>query len=89
MSERFIEQRIREMVDIDAVQFGFMPDKGTTDVIFIARQQQEGYLEKKKKLYFYFLDLKKAFDWVPREVVKWDLRKLGSRGMVNKGVMAM
>jgi len=28
------ERRIREKVKIDAMQFGFMPGKGTTDTIF-------------------------------------------------------
>ena len=46
--ERFIEKKIREMIDIDAMQFGFMPGKGTMDAIFVAHQLQEGYLEKKK-----------------------------------------
>ena len=50
--------------------FAFIPGKGTMNVIFIARQLQERYLEKKKKLFFAFVDLEKAFDQVPREVVK-------------------
>ena len=30
-----------------------------------------------KKLYFGFVDLEKAFDRVPREVISWAMRKLG------------
>ena len=41
------------------------------------RQLQQRYLDNKKKLYFAFVDLAKAFDRVPREVVRWYLRKLG------------
>ena len=59
------------------MQFGFMPGKGTTDAIFIMRQVQEKHQTKKKKLYYAFVDLEKAFDRVPREVVRWALRKLG------------
>ena len=33
--------------------------------------------QKKKKLYYAFVDLEKKFDRVPREVVRWSLRKLG------------
>ena len=58
------------------MQFGFMPGKGTTDAIFIMRQVQEKHQAKKKKLYYAFVDLEKAFDRVPREVVRWALRKL-------------
>jgi len=39
--ERVFELRIREKVKIDAMQFGFMPGKGTTDAIFTVRQMRE------------------------------------------------
>ena len=67
--ERVLEKRIRCQVSIDNMQFGFMPGKGTTDAIFIMRQVQEKHQAKKKKLYYAFVDLEKAFDRVPREVV--------------------
>ena len=41
----------------------------TTDAIFMARQMQENFRVKGKKLYFGFVDLEKAFDRVPREVI--------------------
>ena len=34
--------------------------KGTTDAIFMARQMQENFRVKGKKLYFGFVDLEKA-----------------------------
>ena len=34
--ECVFERRIKEKVKIDAMQFGFMPGKGTTDAIFTA-----------------------------------------------------
>src|SRR5664279_2582017 len=75
--ERVIEKRVRCKVSINDMQFGFMPGKGTTDAIFIVRQIQERFLEKKRDLWMAFLDLEKAFDRVPREVVWWALRRLG------------
>ena len=77
--ERVVEKLIRQKVDIDEMQFGFMPGCGTTDAIFVLRQLQEKYLAKKKNLYFAFVDLEKAFDRVPRDVVSWVMRKLGAR----------
>ena len=62
---------------IDDMQFGFMKGKGTTDAIFMARQMQENFRVKVKKLYFGFVDLEKAFNRVPREVLSWAMRKLG------------
>jgi hypothetical protein len=75
--ERVVEARVRRTVRIDDMQFGFMPGKGTTDAIFIVRQLQEKFLAKKQDLYMAFVDLEKAFDRVPREVVWWALRSLG------------
>jgi len=39
--ERIFELRIRQQIEIDDMQFGFMKGKGTTDAIFMARQMQE------------------------------------------------
>ena len=38
---------------------------------------QEEYHAKRKKLYMCFVDLEKAFDRVPRKVLKWAMRKKG------------
>jgi len=38
---------------------------------------QEKLRAKGKKLYFGFVDLEKAFDRVPREVIRCSVRKLG------------
>lgn len=72
--ERVLESRLRELVVIDSMQFGFMPGKSTSDAIFIVRQIQEKFLVKEKALFFAFVDLEKAFDRIPREVVRWALR---------------
>ena len=69
--EKIFEHRIRQQIEIDDMQFGFMKGKGTTDAIFMARQMQENFRVKVKKLYFGFVDLEKAFDRVPREVISW------------------
>ena len=65
------------MIDIIEDQFGFMKGKGTTDAIFIVRQVQEKNLEKQKKIFYAFLDLEKAYDRVPRDVIYWCLRRKG------------
>ena len=75
--ERVLDSFIQEMVDIDAMQFGFVLGHGTTDAIFIIRQLQEKYITANKPLYFAFVDLEKAFDRVPRRVLWWALRSLG------------
>ena len=67
--ERVLDSMIRSQVDIDSMQFGFMSGRDTTDAIFIIRQLQEKHLGKHKPLYFAFVDLEKAFDRVPRQVL--------------------
>jgi hypothetical protein len=47
--ERILETRLRSKVKLDDMQFGFRPGKGTTDAIFVIRQVQERFLEKKKR----------------------------------------
>jgi hypothetical protein len=63
------------MVEIDEMQYGSRKGIGTTDAIFVVKRLQEKYLERQRDLYFAFVDLKKAYDWIPRVVVHWCLRK--------------
>jgi len=67
--EKIFEHRIRQQIDIDDMQLGFVKGKVTTDAIFVVRQMQEKFRAKEKKLYFGFVDFEKAFDRVPREVI--------------------
>ena len=66
-----------------------MPGKITTDAIFIMRQVQEKHQARKKKLYYAFVNLETAFDIVPRELVRWALRKLGVDEWLIRTVMAL
>src|SRR6476469_9571714 len=58
--ECVIERRLRSTVEIDKMQFGFRPGRGTIDAIFVVRQLQEKYREKKKDLWMAFADIEKA-----------------------------
>ena len=60
--ERVLERRIRTPVNLNEMQFGFMPGKGTVDAIFIVRRMKEEYQKKDKKLYLCFVDMEKAFE---------------------------
>ena len=80
---------IRQQVDMDEIQFGFIPGCGTTNPIIILRQWQEKYFAKKKKLYFTSADLEKVFNQVPRDVVWWDLTKLGLQEWLVKTIRSM
>ena len=87
--ERILDNVIRQQVSIDNMQFGFMPGRSTTDAIFILRHMQEKHLSKKKNLYMGFIDLEKAFDRVPRQVLWWAMRKVGVEEWIIDIVKAM
>ena len=72
-----VDSVIRSHVDIGSMQFGFMPDRGNTDAIFILLQLQEKYLGKQKLMYFAFVNLEKAFDRVLRKALWWTMRRVG------------
>jgi len=59
--ERIFEDRIRQQIDIDDMQFGFIKGKGTTDAIFIVRQMQEKFRAKGKKSLFWLCGFGKNF----------------------------
>jgi len=71
------------------MQFRFVKGKGTTDAIFIVRQMQESFRAKGKYLYFGSVDLDKAFDRIPREVIRWAMRKLGVEEWLVSAIMTM
>ena len=70
MLDRVLEKRIKCQLSIDNMQFGFMPGKKTTDAISIIRQVKVTHQAMKKKLYYVIVDVEKAFDIVPRKVVR-------------------
>jgi hypothetical protein len=87
--ERVIEKKVRDRVQLDAMQFGFRAGRGTTDAIFVVRQVQERFLTKGKDLWMAFVDLEKAFDRVPREVLWWALRSAGVDEWIVNVIKAM
>src|SRR4051812_42115154 len=87
--ERVLEARLRKTVKIDDMQFGFSPGKGTTDAIFIVRQVQEKFLGKQKEVWIAFVNLEKAFDRVPRNVLWWALRRVGVEDWIIKVIKSM
>jgi hypothetical protein len=73
--ERIIEHRLRGVTNVTENQFGFMPVRSTMEAIFLIRQLMKRYMEKKEDLHMVFIDLKKAYDKVHRNIMWWALQK--------------
>ena len=85
--EKILDGRLREVVDIDKMQYGFMPERGIVNAVFVLRSYTENFRAKNKKLLFVFVDLEKASDWVLREVIRFTLRWKGVPEYLVDGVM--
>ena len=48
-----LEKKLCRIVTVDEMQFGFIPESGAIDAVFIIRWLQEEYHAKGKKLYMY------------------------------------
>ena len=57
----------RTLQEIAPEQYGFMPDKGTRNAIFVLKRMSEIAIEKQKDIYACFIDYSKAFDTVRHE----------------------
>lgn len=72
--ERILDKRIRDVVELSVNQCGFVQNCGTTDAIHSTRLLVEKHREKGKAVHLAFLDLEKAFDRVPHDVIWYALR---------------
>ena len=75
--ECVVEGLIRQRVEIDEMQCGFMSGRGTTDAIFYCTSATGEALAANKPLYMAFVDLEKAVDQVPWDVIWWAMCKPG------------
>ena len=66
---RIFEKRLRNVVKLDEMQEEFMQGRRIVDAVFIFRQMLEKLEMAKRKLYTVFVDVKKAFNRVPRKLI--------------------
>ena len=84
------EGLIRQRVEIDEMQCGFMLGCGTTNAIFVVRQLQEKHLIANKPIYMAFVYLeKKAFDCVHQNFIWLAMSTLGTEEWLVHMVQSM
>ena len=74
---------------IDDSQFGIVPERGTTNAIFLVCQLQEKYQAVIMRLYTALVDLKNTFNCVQWNVKWWALRKVGVGEWIVQFVQGM
>uniref|UniRef100_A0A7I4YN09 Reverse transcriptase domain-containing protein n=1 Tax=Haemonchus contortus TaxID=6289 RepID=A0A7I4YN09_HAECO len=75
--ERIVDSRIRDIVELTTNQSGFVSGCSTIDATHATRLLLEKHREKRRPVHLAFLDLEKAFDRDPRDVVWYALRQHG------------
>ncbi|KAL5170138.1 LINE-1 retrotransposable element ORF2 protein [Glycine soja] len=87
--ERVIERRLRKETQVTENQFGFMPGKSTMEAIYLLRRVMEQYRMDQQDLHLIFIDLEKAYDRVPREILWKALEKKGVRVAYIRAIQDM
>ncbi|GJR80123.1 retrovirus-related pol polyprotein LINE-1 [Tanacetum coccineum] len=87
--ERVIERRLRRETTVSKNQFGFMLGRSSVEAIHLIRSLMENYRERQRNLHLAFLDLEKAYDSVPRELIWKTLIEKGTPRRYIRVIMDM
>ncbi|KAK3535803.1 hypothetical protein QTP70_021119 [Hemibagrus guttatus] len=88
---RVLERRVRPLVEprIQEEQCGFCPSHGALDQLYTLHRVLEGSWEFAQPVHMCFVDLEKAFDWVPRGILWEVLWEYGVHGPLLRAVRSL
>lgn len=72
-----IDGRLQDIITISPNQCSFVSGRSTTDAIYAMRLLIKQHREKNKTVQLAFLDLEKAFDLIPHDLIWHSLRSHG------------
>ena len=84
MVARILQERLQRLAEdvLPESQCGLRKGRGCMDIIFTIRRLVEKSWEHNSKCYYSFVDLKKAYDSVPKEALWMILQKLSMPGSI-------
>ncbi|KAK3535008.1 hypothetical protein QTP70_001967 [Hemibagrus guttatus] len=88
---RVLERRVRPLVEprIQEQQCGFRPSRGTLDQLYTLHRVLEGSWKFAQPVHMCFVDLEKAFDRVPRDILWEVLWEYGVHGPLLRAVRSL
>ncbi|KAK3558815.1 hypothetical protein QTP86_028745, partial [Hemibagrus guttatus] len=88
---RVLDRRVRPLVEprIQEEQCGFSPSCGTLDQLYTLHRVLEGSWEFAQPVHMCFVDLEKAFDRVPHDILWEVLWEYGVRGPLLRAVRSL
>ena len=87
--EKILDGCLCEMVDIDKMNYEFMPGEGLVMLRLFCGDVEPKFRAQNEKLFFVFADLEKVFDRVPRENARFALRRKDVPEYLVDGVMSL
>lgn len=89
--ERILQRKLTKITEptLEQSQSGFRKGRSIQDHIFTIKQLTEKFMEKNEEFYMAFIDLEKAFDSVPINIVEDSMMRRNVPPMLIRAIMSL